>query len=219
MTMSHRVPPQLLCLMAALGVGIFTACLPVQASPARHTASVRRSMPDAFLPAPAQGLSSLLTQVQSDPTVRRRYAAYFHVPESRIAAYLRANLVVRRLSQASRYTVYFVRPNGLIYPTMLTVPKGSAVFALKDGPPVMTCQGGNPLVRYQTAQEIHIVRANPTQTVVKVSPSEQEQIIIPNQVQETVVSTVEQTPIYQPAPSDLSVSSPAEPVTPQTDAK
>ncbi len=199
---------QTLSVVAGLGIGLAMTGPAALAHPAKRIAvtAAPRNLPDSFLPNSAGGLQGLLTQVRTNPTVRRRYAKFFHVPESQIGAYMQANLTEKRLHQTGRYTVFLVRPNGLVYPTMMTLPRDSAVFALKGGNPVMTAREGNPMMQYRTAQEIHYVTVKQPGPTVIVAGSEQ--VIVPNQVSETVVSTTEQTPIYQPAPMD--VETPAE---------
>jgi hypothetical protein len=80
---------------------------------------------------------------------------------------------------------------------MLTLPMGSAVFALKGGPPVITQGEGNPLTRYRTVVETYVVPAKPAPVVEDPTPS---QTIVPAQVNTRVVPTVEQTPVYNPPP-------------------
>lgn len=206
---------QTLTIAAGLGVGLIAAGPAALAHPVRHSGRTvaPRNLPDSFLPASADSLHGLLVQVQTNPIVCKRYAKYFHLPESRVAAYLQANLTQKRLHQTGRYTVFMVRPNGLIYPTMLTVPKGSAVFALRGGDPVLTGRDGDPMRQYRTAQEIHIIKERPRPTVIVAGT---EEVIVPNQVSETVVPTIEQTPVYQPTPIDTETPAEAGPTSAAT---
>ena len=163
---------------------------------AQAYAAPAHNLPDSFLPTRAASISQLVQQVQTNPTVRRHYASYFHIPESRIAKYLRQNLVASRLSRGGQYTVYLVRQNSLIYPVMVHLPAGSRVFALRSGPAVMTSGDGNPLRRFEMAQETHYIKPAKQQIIYKVSPSRQQ--LAPIQVHETILPTVIYTPVFQP---------------------
>ncbi len=188
---TRRKTPQAVLVMAAL---VFSPALALHAAPPALTAS--RAAPDSFVPLPALTLPSLLGQVQANPLVRSRYAHYFHIPDSHLLAYLRANLVASHLSDDGRYTMFCVRPNGLVYPTVLRMPRGSRVFALRGGPAVLTCPEGNPLTRFQTAVETRILPpaiATRTQT----EPAAPHRTIAPTQPREIVVPTYVPTPVYQ----------------------
>lgn len=183
-------------MQAALIMGAFTLAplFPSQAAPA---ASAPQSAPDSFVPILAPTLQSLLSQVQTSALVRSRYAHYFHIPDSHLLAYLRANLVASHLSDDGRYTMFCVRPNGLVYPTVLHMPRGSRVFALRGGPAVLTCPEGNPLTRFQIAVETRIVPP-PTGTHAAAEPaSPPHRIIAPTQGREIVVPAYVPTPVYQ----------------------
>ena len=176
-----------------------------QAAPVTRavTASPHRNAPDAFLPLPASNVESVLEQVQSNPVVRRHYARYFHLPQSRVASYLRANLVCSRLTKGGLYTVYFVRPNGLIYPTLLTVPPGGPVFALRGGSPLLTWNEGNPLAKTQKAVRLG-VKAPPAPSPAPVIPPPPVQIIVPTKVQTTVVPPAPPPPATDAVPYEPS---------------
>lgn len=151
-----------------------------------------KSPPDSFAPLPAPTVQALLGQVQANPQVRSRYAHYFHVPGAHLLAYLRANLVASRLTDDGRYTMFCVRPNGLVYPAVLRMSKGSRVFALRGGPAVLSCPEGNPLARFQTAVETHVVLTPPVAETAPPSP-----IVTPTQPREIIVPTAVPTPVYQ----------------------
>lgn len=158
--------------------------------------SVPRTAPDSFVPVPAVSVSDLVHQVETNRAVRIRYARHFHVPEGHIAAYLRANLVVSRLSEGGRYTMFCARPNGLIYPTLMPLPGGSRVFALRSGPAVLSLPAGDPLAPYQIAVEQHVASSGHVpRAVTIVSPSQQ--MIAPTEGQEIIVPLATPTPVYQ----------------------
>lgn len=159
---------------------------------------------DSFLQAPSSGVAAVVHQVETNPTVRRHYAKYFHIPESQVANYLRHNLRQTRLAKTGRYTMYLVRSNGLIYPTIMTIPKGAPVFTLQTKPvALLTYREGNPIKDFKPQVVTVIVKAPPsygsTTPTVKVSPSKELQVLAPVKVQETILPTIVGTPVYRPA--------------------
>jgi hypothetical protein len=183
--------------------GLALTCLPVLIGSAAPLSAktAHRSLPDAFLPVPARSVGEIVAQVQADPVVRRHYARYLSLPPSRVAQYLRANLVPSHLSQAGRYTVYLVRPNGLIYPTMLTIPKGSPVFALRSGTALLTWNEGDPLVRSQRTVRYDPSRKPlPPPIAPPMAPPRVEQVIVPTHPETTVVPPPA-PPSPEPAPA------------------
>lgn len=185
------------------------------AAPAR--AVEIRNLADSFLPISASTVLGMTRQIDANPIVRRRYARYFHVPEARVADYLRHNLVRTRLTRAGRYTMYLVRPNGLIYPVMTTVPKGARVFTLQTRPAALLTYGdGNPIREFRQQVVTVIVIAPSTgasEATVKVLPSVENQTLAPVKVQETILPTIVLTPVYQPesplSPAEQSPGTPA----------
>ncbi len=201
---------------ASLMLGAMAACLPLAAQ-AAPLAPVSQAVPDTFAPLPAPTVQALLSQVQANALVRARYAHYFHLPASRVLPYLRANLVASHLSDEGRYTMYCVRPNGLVYPTVLHMPRGSRVFALRGGPAVLTCPEGNPLARFQTAVETRVVPAPPL--VENIAPR---RVIAPTQPREIVVPAYVPTPVYQAVspltPAERAGEAPSAPAAPPNPA-
>jgi hypothetical protein len=144
----------------------------------------------------------MVRQVESNPTVCRNYARYFHVPEGQVANYLRHNLVQTRVRKTGHYTMYLVRSNGLIYPVMVTVPKGKPVFTLQTRPVALLSYGdGNPIKDFMPQVVTVYVKAPPSygasKATVKVLPSRES--LLPVKVQETILPTIVGTPVYRPA--------------------
>ena len=184
--------PHTITRLAVCTVSLAALAAPSQAAP---------NPADSFLPVASSSVDAMVRQVDTNPTVRRHYAAYFHVPEARVADYLRHNLVQTRLAAAGRYTMYLVRPNGLIYPVMTTMPKGARVFTLQTRPVAMLTAGdGNPIKQFKNQVVTVIVKApSDGGARVKVLPSRESQTLAPVTVQETILPTVVATPVYRPA--------------------
>ena len=169
-----------LLLLAAVGL------MPtlVQAAPTtRHL----KPPPESYLEYRVYTVNQLLQQVQDNPLVRRRYARHFQIPEDGVVSYMRANLVESYIPVTRRYTVYCVTRSGKFYPIKQTFRKGTKVFALRNGQPVLKWLCGNPLSRFLPAVVTKITR-KPQQ---KVSPSietltENTDVLVP---EETVPAT------------------------------
>lgn len=206
-----------LAVRAALAVGLAALASNAPAgaaTPHARPPAARKNLTDSFLPTRASSVAGLIRQVQTNAAVRRNYARYLRIPEDRVAGYLRQNLVTKRLNQAGRYTMFLVRPSGLIYPVTTTVPRGARVFALSSGAPLLSDGDGNPLKQFTTPVEVVVVPAPtaPHGANVKVSPNIEEQTLVPVKVQETIVPTIIVTPVYQP----VSALSPAEQASDET---
>ena len=149
----------------------------------------RHTPPDSFLVYKVYSVDQLVDQVQANPAIQLKYARHFHVPQSRIVQYLRANLVESYIPETGTYTCYCVRQNGLIYPVKQKFHEGTKVFALRNGEPVLKWVCGNPLSKYLPAVETHtIVRDMP---VIKLAPSTE--VIAPTDNVQILVPTESQT--------------------------
>jgi hypothetical protein len=188
----------------------FVACfalvcvaLPTQAASRPHRASARVARqvrhaappPDSYLQYRVYTVDQLINQVETNATVRRRFARHFQIPESRVVSYMRANLVESYVPETKRYTVYCVRPSGRFYPIRQTFRRGTKVFALRNGEPVLKWLCGNPLSKMIPDVQTRIVRQTPPRIVLKPSiqelrPTETANVLIPNEVP---------TPMLQPA--------------------
>jgi hypothetical protein len=117
----------------------------VSAAPAAHH---YLPPPDSYLRYSVYSVSQLIKEVQQYPSVRQRYAQQFQIPESQVASYMRHNLVESWVPQTGMYTVYCVNHAGKIFTVKQKFHKGTKVFALRNGEPVMKWICGNPLMRY-----------------------------------------------------------------------
>jgi len=150
--------------------------------------------PDSYLNTKVYSIDQLIQQVQSNPRIELHYAETFHVPSDRVVQYIRNNVVESYIQETGAYTVYCVRPNGLIYPTVQHFSRGTKVFALRNGQPVMKWACGNPLMNFLPA--VHEVIKPVVKTIVKVSPSVE--TLVPTQPAEEQVPVEEVAPVYQP---------------------
>ena len=160
---------------------------------------------DSYLQYKVYNVEQLIQQVSDNPTVRQRFARHFQIPESRVVSYMRANLVESYVPTTGRYTVYCMHPSGKFYPVKQTFHRGTKVFALRNGEPVMKWVCGNPLSKFLPEVQVRNIPVKPR---VKVSPIIQE--LSPAETANVLVPSEIATRIYQPAvPFNLaSASSP-----------
>jgi hypothetical protein len=161
---------------------------------AKHTA-IRATPPDSYLQYKVYSVDQLITQVSTNPAVRQRFARHFQIPESRVVSYMRANLVESYIPSTGKYTVYCVRPSGKFFPVKQTFRRGTKVFALRNGEPVMKWVCGNPLSHFLPSVQVRTV-SNKLPPVTKVSPTIQE--LSPADVMDVLVPSEITTAVYQP---------------------
>ena len=149
--------------------GLASATAAGASSPARHY----MPPPDSYLQYSVYSVSQLVQEVQDNPLVRRRYAQQFQIPESQVGAYLRRNLVESWVPQTGTYSVYCVNRAGKIFTVRQTFRKGTKVFALRNGEPVMKWICGNPLMRYHADLAMgNIVRQKISPSIQALTPAD-----------------------------------------------
>jgi len=189
--------PTTLALVA--GCGLVLAAAPAQAAGRAHgsaIASRRVTPPDSYLQYRVYTVDQLIQQVTDSPRVRKRFARHFQIPEERVVSYMKANLVESYVPKTERYTVYCVRPTGRFYPIRQLFQRGTKVFALRNGEPVMKWLCGNPLTKFLPDVNIEKVASYPpeetphTPAVVKVADlTESLNVLTPAEIS---------APVYQP---------------------
>ncbi|MDX1934135.1 MAG: DUF6777 domain-containing protein [Capsulimonadales bacterium] len=112
-----------------------------------RAAARRPSMIDAFLDRPVDSTDELVAVLRKDLRLRRRYARHFNLPEDRIVDFVRNALIVDYLKRDRVVTNYCVTGNGRIYPLRQVFKKGTKVWALRDGTPVLRWACANPLTK------------------------------------------------------------------------
>lgn len=190
-----------LALLAALSAG---AALPAAAASHHSTSTHRRPTPkDSYLQYKVYSVEQLIQQVSSNPAVRARFARHFQIPEDRVVSYMRANLVESYVPRTGRYTVYCVHRSGKFYPVKQTFRRGTKVFALRNGEPVMKWVCGNPLSKFLPDVQVKNITQQP---ITKVSPAIEE--LLPAEQTNILVPSDIAAPVYQPAiPASLVSSS------------
>lgn len=135
--------------------------------PGQVSAAQARGVPrESFLEYRADTVEALALQAEQNPQVRARYARHFGIPGSRVAQFIRENLVVSYLPATARYSVYYVRPGGRIVCRQVTLQRGTRVLALRNGEPVLRWICGNAMV-----PELPEVAVLPVREVPPVPPA------------------------------------------------
>jgi hypothetical protein len=141
-------------------------------------------------------VDQLIRQVATNPVVRKRFARHFQIPESRVVSYMRANLVESYIPKTGRYTVYCVHRSGKFYPVHQTFHRGTKVFALRNGDPVMKWVCGNPLSHFLPSVHVVVSEAPPAPPAKTKVAAYHDQL--PADTVETLLPSEVNTPAYQP---------------------
>ena len=123
-----------------------------------HQTQASTHMPQgAFLRQPSPNVAALVRQVKSDPKVAIRYARLFHLPVKMVPAAME-QLHVKTLSADHILQVHYVAADNshgdkLVYKPR-RVKKGTPVYCLPDGTPLLIRVCGNP-IRSRVSPELY----------------------------------------------------------------
>lgn len=112
-----------------------------------QVASSRPSMIDAFLNTPVNSTDELVAVLKRDKRLRARYAKHFNMPEDRIIDFIKNALIVDHLRQDRIVSNYCVTKSGRVYALRQVFKKGTKVWALRDGTPILRWACANPLAK------------------------------------------------------------------------
>lgn len=110
-------------------------------------ASSRPSMIDAFLDNPVDSTDELVAVLQKNKKLRQRYSKHFNIPEDRIIDFVKNTLIVDRIKKDRVVTNYCITKTGRVYALHQTFKKGTKVWALRDGTPILRWACANPLAK------------------------------------------------------------------------
>ena len=143
---------------AGLCLASLSVCGHEAAAQATHSSRAASHMPPgAFLRQPSPTVAMLVKQVKSDPQVAIRYARLFHLPVKMVPMALE-QLHVKNLSEDHILQVHYVAANEgrgdkLVYKPR-RVKKGTSVYCLPDGTPLLVRVCGNP-IRSRLSPELY----------------------------------------------------------------
>lgn len=101
--------------------------------------------PGSFLKYRATTVSELTSQVSKDASAKSRYAQHFGVSADKVTAYFNENLKLVTLKSPLKVQTWYVNKDGKQVCRTKLLPKGTLVFASKEGTPLLAWSCGNPL--------------------------------------------------------------------------
>jgi hypothetical protein len=150
---------------------ILAVSISLLASSSLAFGAARRMPPGSYLRKPVSSVNELAAQIGKDRVVQKEFAKHFGIRPGELESYLKDNVVIRRVSANTPKYVYVVRRNGTMVAERKVLPKGTAVFALKDtGEPLLVAVCGNPVMKRLPPREK--VKAEAPQTYQLLSPTE-----------------------------------------------
>jgi hypothetical protein len=189
MTFSDHVQTRRIAILVSTALLLFILTIGVASAQSKQPTGL-----DSYLPYKVYSVDQLINEVQGNPAIIAHYSRTFHVPEDKVVQYMRNNVVESYIQETGKYTVYCVRPDGLVYPTVQHFQQGTKVFALRNGQPIMKWACGNPLMNFLPA--VHEVVKPVVKVVTKVSPSVE--TLVPAEAAQEEVPVEEVAPVYQP---------------------
>lgn len=141
---THQTNCSVLSVAAFALASVFTAGVAAQA---QGLTGSPHDMRDAFAkhPAKANSPEAFAQFVAQNQALSQRYSRHFNVPQDRLVSFFRTSLIAYKLPEAQTLTTYGVTKSGAIYPVRTTLPKGSTVWATREGVPVLKWNCSNPL--------------------------------------------------------------------------
>ena len=146
MSASAGRPPRRIAsflLLSLLGGGVLVA-------PSAHADS--DMPPGAFLHNPVSDVAALDRELRDDSVASERYSRLLRLSPARVRATF-AHLHLTRLLRDMVMEVHYVHPGERIGAKLRRVRKGTAVFALPNGIPVLAQVCGNPLRDIRSAKK------------------------------------------------------------------
>jgi hypothetical protein len=181
----------------------------------------RMSHPTAtgsFLGALVYTVPDLIDQVEIRPAIAMRYARHYHTTPAKVIRFMKDNLVESYMPSTQTFRTYWVRRNGQIVSGNETLKKGTRVFALRNGTPILKWACGNPLTvslpvirtRMAALQQDVATRMSPSvQTLVPAEPAD---VVVPSEPAAPVA--VAQAPEVDQLPYSQMASLPPSPSLP-----
>lgn len=103
-----------------------------------------RTPAGSFVNYRATTVQELIDQVNSDAKAKARFVKHFGVSEQQLIESF-SNLELVSLKSALKVETWYVSTNGSTHKKTKLLPKGTLVFATKEGKPVLQWSCGNPL--------------------------------------------------------------------------
>ncbi len=130
-----------LACFTVLAVIALVCCAP---SAADHQKPAR---PGSFVRYSAQTVDDLVSQIENNPVVAKRYAEHFGTSPENLARYFRENLKVITLKTPVKVRTYFISKNNKIASKQRVLPAGRRVYVTLAGELLIETDCGNPVTK------------------------------------------------------------------------
>ena len=101
--------------------------------------------PGSYLKYRATTVTELTSQVSKDASAKLRYAQHFNISADKVTTYFRDNLKLVTLKKPCKVSAWYITKSGKQVSKAKLLPKGTLVFADKNGSPLLAWSCGNPL--------------------------------------------------------------------------
>lgn len=125
----------------------------------------------SFLNYRATTVQELSDQVSTDAKARARYTKHYGVGEQQLLQYFKQDLELVSLKSALKVETWYVSTDGSMHKKTKLLPKGTLVFATKEGKPVLQWSCGNPLSTSLPQPMVRVIEEKKTGPLTKVAGS------------------------------------------------
>lgn len=148
--------------------------------------ATERTPAGSYLAYRATTVSELRNQVAKNAVVRSRYVRHFGASPAQLDSFFADDLSLISLKEPLRTKCWYIDKSGRQSIKTKLLPRGTMVFATKDGQPVLSWSCGNPL---RTDLPVKLVKAE-TETIAKLpTPESVETKVLANPI-ETISTAV-----------------------------
>lgn len=154
---------------------------------------------DRFNNTPSLTLDGLVETLKTNKTFRKNLSKHFDIPEERLVDFVQDALIPQVLATDAKVQNYGVTKTGQIYHKNTTLKKGTRVWGLRDGTPILKWDCSNPLL-----MKLPVVKKRPT-TPTPVGLWKERGIVPPE------TSLLPPTELSAPVGITLAMENPAEP--------
>lgn len=160
---------------------------------------MERTPVGSFLVYRTTTVNDLRYQVMNNPVVRERYTKHFGVSASELVRYFADNVELVSLKEPLKTRAWYIDRNSRIFVKTKLFPRGTMVFATKDGEPLLAWACGNPL-RADLPKSV-VAKAISKPAAATLSSMDAETKVLANPVETITAAAVTSLP----APAEISV--------------
>lgn len=153
---------------------------------------LERTPSGSFLVYRTTTVNDLRYQVMNNPVVRERYTKHFGVSASELMKYFADNVELISLKMPLKTKAWYVDKKNRVFVKTKLFPRGTMVFATKDGEPLLAWACGNPL-RASLPKSV-VAKAVLKPAASTLSSSEAETKVLANPVETITAAAVTSIP-------------------------